>query len=372
MFKCFLCNFVALDAKSLVAHLKTFHTFNKIKKFICNVPKCGQCFSNVYTFQIHLKRVHARSAVVTSSQEQQAFYSARETHENVRQIGPTASSENIAQLDINRFILSLHDKNNFNRKDVLYVLDNVNEKILKLIQEHVLMSISPLIPDLNQRIFIQNQFRKFVSPFEHISSEYRFLKSIENEEIFKFPSSYTISEEISEIVINNSPGLHSNKVVGVIMPIKFQIAKYFQSKSNLKDTLENMQTLKYNNQCYTNVIHGETWEKKICDFNEKLVIPYIIYYDDFGIDNPLGSHAAVQTVCGIYYSFATISNHSQSTLENKFCCRIFQMDTSKGIWKYVFIRTFSRGYSTIRNRRIDSKYFVWRISCLVCIGANNW
>lgn len=52
-------------------------------------------------------------------------------------------------------------------------------------------------------------------------------------------------------------------------------------------------------------------EKKITQFEGKIVFPYFIYIDDFEINNPLGSHATYQSIAAIYYSFPLVENNSK-------------------------------------------------------------
>jgi len=48
---------------------------------------------------------------------------------------------------------------------------------------------------------------------------------------------------------------------------------------------------------------------KLCD----TVIPYNIYFDDFQINNQLGSHSYY--ICACFYSFPTIPQHLQTKLD---------------------------------------------------------
>ena len=58
-------------------------------------------------------------------------------------------------------------------------------------------------------------------------------------------------------------------------------------------------------------------------FNEAGVvyIPYFLYFDDFEVNNPLGSHSS--SVLGAYYSFSTAPEALKSNLNNKFVAALF-------------------------------------------------
>ena len=88
-------------------------------------------------------------------------------------------------------------------------------------------------------------FKRFIYPFQSVSTEYKFLQALEHKELFKKPSFCTINDEVCEIVIHNSPAIASNKVTGVIMPFEFYIKKNFEFKNVLQQTLANMETTNF-------------------------------------------------------------------------------------------------------------------------------
>lgn len=66
------------------------------------------------------------------------------------------------------------------------------------------------------------------------------------------------------------------------------------------------------------------WKSKITCFGDKMTIPYILYYDDFEVNNALGSHATEHTLVAFYYSFPTFPGHLLSSPENIFVALIFK------------------------------------------------
>lgn len=64
-----------------------------------------------------------------------------------------------------------------------------------------------------------------------------------------------------------------------------------------------------------NFVQGSLWKSKVQLYPGKILIPYFIYIDDFELNNPLGTHTKVHSICGIYYSFPSLPNVN-SKLEN--------------------------------------------------------
>lgn len=59
--------------------------------------------------------------------------------------------------------------------------------------------------------------------------------------------------------------------------------------------------------------------------------PYLLYQDDFEVDNPLGSKAGADKISGVYLSFALLPDSKISKLENiRTCCYTKSSDISHG------------------------------------------
>jgi len=55
------------------------------------------------------------------------------------------------------------------------------------------------------------------------------------------------------------------------------------------------------------------FHQKILSFQNKLVMPFFIYIDDYEINNPLGSKSMCYSISAVYYSFPLIEQNSKLT-----------------------------------------------------------
>ena len=87
-------------------------------------------------------------------------------------------------------------------------------------------------------------------------------------------------------------------------------------------------------------MQGHLWKEKVTKkFQNKTIFPLFLYFDDFEICNPLGFHAGVHKLCGVYYQVACFPPEVNSLLENIFLCALFH----------------SSDRTEFRNRRIFQK-----------------
>lgn len=70
-------------------------------------------------------------------------------------------------------------------------------------------------------------------------------------------------------------------------------------------------------------------ENKISQYNNKFVVPFFLYFDDFEINNAFGSHGS--SLLGIYYSFPTAPEFLKFKLQNIFIAALFK---SKDLKKF--------------------------------------
>ncbi|KAB0790310.1 hypothetical protein PPYR_15348 [Photinus pyralis] len=97
------------------------------------------------------------------------------------------------------------------------------------------------------------------------------------------------------------------------MPLAFQLKVYLESDNVFKNIKENIQHIEQSNK------------KKL--FGNKVVVPIFLYFDDFGINSPLGPHA--MSLCGAYYTIPVIPTYLLSKLNHIFLAGIFKSDHMK-------------------------------------------
>lgn len=327
MVLCFVCNNSFEDVDKLVIHLKIFHNLTSSSTFYC--LHCCHYYQCLRTFKSHFKK--ANSCISNLSPTVQRLTESeninfplqlnqQQCNEERHEIFefPRAEFENLALL----FLSKLHSQSNFARSDAERLIDDITNDLLL-----------PIADFLENNIFEfaeqkKVQLRNFVSflrdPFSKCKTFYKFLKELKKRNSFEDPQEFDIDNRIAPVVHHHEILLTDKHSKGVLMPLRFQIKHFFELPNVLKDTLENTQTFLANDNEIKNIVNGKLWKSKMSLFSDKTAIPYIIYFDDFEINNPLGSHRGTQSIAAFYYSFPTLPQHYQSRLENIFPALFFR------------------------------------------------
>lgn len=325
----------------LISHFKFFHQFRPSDNFIC--LECSHRFQSMKAFRKHFKN---RETCVTSgatgntdvliepSSLNTSLTSTSFDH-NKKSLGSYDLQSVLERIEKSAllFMSNLHSKSNFARKDV--------EEIISEIITNLLLDIISELENFffgnfgNESVNCEH-YRRILefckNPFQKFETFYKYIKIVSEKNCYKDPKIFHINNEIGPVVSRNEVQMAENISKGVIMPLKFQFQKFFELGDNLHITLENMKKLVAENQAtnvITNIIHGEIWKSKVANVNNKVVIPYILYYDDLEINNALGSHAAEQSLAAFYYSFPTLPQHYLSSLENIFVALIYKSKDSR-------------------------------------------
>lgn len=334
----------------LISHLKQYHGVSSNDTFKCVQKKCSQKFNNLHKFKLHLTRKH-KSTNTNELQEFDLCNTQCTLSESIMNSkissSATKSTKNVVDFraELNKikksiltFSLELHNKNNLSRKDIIHVQNIVQSHILSPILSYFEVTLTSYSQNASENREIQDVFNILKNPFASVHTEYRLIKELCQHNLYVPHETFTISNEVCEIVKNNTPTLDINKFQMVVMPIDFQIKSYFESQDIYHQTIQNMKDLQSQSEI-RNYVNGSLWKNIVKKYKNKIVIPYFMYFDDFEINNPLGPHSGEQKMCGCYYSFPTVPNHHLSKLNNIFIACLFK----------------SKDQSTFGNRAVLSK-----------------
>lgn len=316
MYICFRCRKHFDKANLLIAHLKTDHLMStKFLKVQCVQDNCKQTFTKFTSFRIHLEKLHknhtkappmvkAINVPVEMSSSKENDYTNSETVINNNTI---EKDLNVLKKKTLYLSLQLHGQSYMPRNHVIEIqhsvsilLSSISCTIEKYITDH------PNYEDLRYLLnFCKN-------PFEETRTEYRLLKILKELNFYDDPKVYVISNQVSEIVISGNPSLGPKLSNIYIMPLKFMISALFKIPNLLDLTLENSKKF-LNSPVLQNFTNGELYKTKLLKYQYNLVIPYVLYMDDFQINNPLGTHTF--SICGCYISFPSMPQHLLSKLD---------------------------------------------------------
>jgi hypothetical protein len=322
------------NVEQLIAHFKFFHQLRPCDNFLC--LECSHVFQSLKAFKKHFK--NKETCLITDNNNTDFLIELADLNNSSSGIlfdnEQSTSSSNLQSV-LERietsalfFLSNLHSKSNFSRSDVEEIISEITTKLLdKIISELESYFVANFQNEPLQCEQYSSILKFCKNPFQNFKTFYKYIKTVEGKNCYSEPKIVAINNEIGPVVTRNDVRMTENISKGMVMPLKFQFQKFFELGDNLDITLKTIKKLLTENQAtsiITNIIHGEVWKSKVVSFSDKIVIPYILYYDDLEINNALGSHATEQSLAAFYYSFPTLPQHYLSSLENIFVALVYK------------------------------------------------
>jgi len=339
---CFICKQQISELQALVVHYKCIHLLKSSSTYQCTEQQCTQLFPNLSSFKKHLARKHSitshkpsNSNMLYLNEPQNDDFQIHnddniipqidETYDEIFNKNQSLPQENHNSFDlitaINRihtsavhFTISLLSNNNFSRKDSF----NIQREIENILIQPIIDLLDSFTKDKIKDPLILSSFHQITQalskPFEFCNTEYNLNKWLSDNNMFHQIQQFTINEEINLVSVSGETVYNDNNIKGIILPLQFQFKTFFETNNNLNKTLSHYSDLMNDkNASLRNFIQGSLWKDKIAQYQNKIVVPYFMYIDDFELNNPLGSHASFHSLSAIYYSFPL---SDQSKLSN--------------------------------------------------------
>jgi hypothetical protein len=347
MVPCFKCNLLFDNIEQLVVH------FN----YECDLPpnsvyNCPFCvlgnFSNLNAYKKHLKRhilrqtegisaisianplnEHQRLSPDPSNQidEEVVTNLTEPVDPDDILIASTSLHEQVSIINTQlkesalKIVLNLVSQNNLARKEAFTFIELIKNNLLNKISNGLNEIFSGDIPSERREDF-RNLTKTIANPFVEIETEYRLVKVLKELGVFEQPVQFTINNEIEASQKNGLPTIDAVVSKGALMPIEFQMKRFFERPGVLKLVLDNIQKYQDSGEI-SHFVNAELWKSKIQNMQNKICIPYFLYTDGLSIDNDLGAHSSDHSLSAYYYNFPGLPRHWLSSLKNIFVAMIY-------------------------------------------------
>lgn len=204
---------------------------------------------------------------------------------------------------------------------------------------------------------------------EKFRSKYMFQKYLKESGYWFQPKKFVISNQFVQSLEDVGDSVDMETYHGIIMPIEDQIRALLQLPGMLKAITDNQEHHLKSNTSKEGIAHfcsGTLWKDIVNKNKGKLLIPLMLYNDDFQIDDAIGSHSGVNSVSGFYYQFPSLPDHLKSKLKYIFVAMLTlskhikecSPDSSLYMLTHVFRHLEVDGIDIIDEKGTNQKVFI--------------
>lgn len=170
-------------------------------------------------------------------------------------------------------------------------------------------------------------FHILSNPFYDVKTEYFRLQTLECMGFLIRPHEVVIGQILNDRLLDVVVVLEPKVVKLTMVSLKVLLKKQLEHLNFFDIIFNYLNTIQENDNPHiiSSFLQSNLWKIKSTDPNQ-IVLPLFLYYDDFEITNPLGSHAGVQKVGAVYVSLACLPPDLASRLHNIFLVSLFKTD----------------------------------------------
>lgn len=235
-----------------------------------------------------------------------------------------------------QMVTKLYSNTSISRSVVNEILLDINQFYQTCIDEIKQMHTS--INDDCQLVNAMLEITK--NAFSPFSSEYQVLKILDDSSCLIKPVTVSIAAELK-------PRRVKKKIVNRVFNISLQYIPLQQVLTKFLELLNVYDTIcKFVNSCenqsekITSILQTESWKDIKKKYENKTVLPLSLYFDDYEVNNPLGTHRGKNKLGAVYYRLNCLPYEHISKLKNIFLAQIHNSKNHEGVSSFKPVQTY--------------------------------
>lgn len=341
--KCCFCDYSQFETiKMFLNHLRFNHS-NNLDNFKCGFQNCTREYGTKSSFKNHLYTHINTGTMQQSSSTELDLLEIAITSEPVDYASSISSDltllmctsiDNPSIIEIIKFnllklIVKMYNENFLPRSKALEILKTT----LSFFQDSLVI-IKQNLDSSNSENDTGLSIIEWLSQPDIVKSEYMILKTLRQLGFFVLPKTFIMNKELIPIIQNTETSIvetiHSVKM----MPLHDMFFALFNKTSIIDDILKYINYINNLDQNYVyNIIQSKLWTQKVEQINNQdkrtLLLPLIIYFDDFEPNNVLGSRSGSHKVGAVYVKIPCLPVHMQSKISHIYAAMLFYTEDRK-------------------------------------------
>lgn len=314
---------------------------------MCMQTDCYRIFQTIKSFKNHLITNHSEDDESSSDAQVQPIADLNDNDNREFNVSTPESfvteDEFLFQLDniernlINikerlrheaaKFLSSFYNETSMNRRQT--IVDSTHMFVKNVISLYLKPIVLNLIDNMDNKRQIEQVLNLFENPFELFDTEHKRCKYFKDLGTLIEPESYVIGQQTIGKRVDSNYVIVPTNVTGQFISVKLVLQKLFAIPGFLQQILNYMENLSVESNAISNIVQAEAYKKLQEKYPNRIIIPLIFYYDEFEVNDPLGSKTGTNKIGAVYYSLLCMPPNTQSHLDNIQIALLFTSNNRK-------------------------------------------
>jgi len=342
---CFVCERSFCGWHTLKVHFKVYHNLLPSSNYVCGQDGCPRDFQSVTSLRRHIFAHHNNEDLVNDGSVKNMYNESGCTSPYVDvDVDETSDedSEPLEEVDIKsffdengvciaaaRFVAKLKSHSSIQASVVDDILQDVHDcfssELIGLLKVKTVRLLNSLDADMgdDKVLCLLNDFTCLENVFSGLKTQHHQLKYFESSGSYIAPESITVGHRLESTTKSGNSVLMPVNATAQYVPL----TKTFSSFFALPGVFEQAKlylTSERSSAVLQDFIDGGLWKQHgFAQSETQLVVPFMLYFDDFETANPLGSRAGVYKLGAIYACLKCFPPRFNSQLKNLFLALMF-------------------------------------------------
>lgn len=363
---CFICKESVPLISILCKHFQIKHATHDFCQYICVESDCNRSFHLLNSFKKHLSthiinpsttttnklNINSVDKPLPSISSENNFHSFYTINENPH----TSNTDNcndfrLTDIHIGKFLASMYSNSQIPRNVIQLVIEGMIDIINGI--KSSLLNNDLIIPH-NISNHINSVFKNIDNTFLNLNTEYKRIKYYTEKGTFIPPQEYVVGEKLNDNRNHNTFSIIPTNCTAQFISTRHILKKFFEIKNILSDTFDYINEIKSCDNILMNFIQGSLWKNKIKehDIND-IVLPIFLFFDDYEVGNPLGSHSSIHKLGAVYLTVPCIPSYRQASLNNIFLTLLFHSSDRKKFGNNIIFRPLINELNYLKQTGIE-------------------
>lgn len=330
MLTCALCQKLFNSISLFCTHLRNGCPFNSTNcdsvKFSCGVSYCRRHFTTLHALRAHLKKCAPERGLSEDDNGNNVIPEA------IAELNPvfeqdvsseTANTANLVKESLQKLVIGLYSNPSIPRSSIQIIVSNIEQFLTSYnnsLGRVISLMVESGIPTSLFQSYVRDLFVASEIEMSDLNSEHKRIQNLQVSGSLVMPIEVPIGTRLEL----PRKGVCQSPCTLQLVPIDLVLGKLLSVDHIYKGFSDYFNNINMPFEQMTNIVHGQNWQsKKFTQSEHELNLPLILYFDDFEVNNPLGSHVGIQKLGGVYLGLPFLPPYWVSQLNNIMMLAVF-------------------------------------------------